>query len=196
MFGDKERFLATEAVLTPALVQALQKYTEPCHDRYEEQRNINTFGIENLPKKPIGLVIGRFQPLHPGHVYLIKMALAACETVIIGIGSANVTDRDNPFSAKQRKFMMQETLIKESLFHRVGKITPLKDYDDDERWLQETLAQTGNVDMVVGNNDWVNSVFLNAGIAAIEIPLLERVTYKGEAVREKLRSDGFLQSMY
>ena len=47
----------------------------------------------------IGLVLGRFQPLHPGHLDLINIAMQECDEVIVCIGSAQLAE---PFSIKQR----------------------------------------------------------------------------------------------
>lgn len=54
------------------------------------------------------VVIGRFQPIHVGHVRLIKHALERAERVIIAIGSANAprTPR-NPFSYEERRALIR-----------------------------------------------------------------------------------------
>ena len=43
-------------------------------------------------KYKVGFVLGRFQPFHRGHQYLIEKALEQCESVIVGVGSVNVED--------------------------------------------------------------------------------------------------------
>lgn len=55
----------------------------------------------------IGLIIGRFQPFHNGHFDIIKQMLSDCDTVIIGVGSAQFnTDENrtinNPYITKER----------------------------------------------------------------------------------------------
>ena len=42
------------------------------------------------------LIVGRFQPFHKGHLFLIKKALEKANKIIIGIGSANIIDENNP----------------------------------------------------------------------------------------------------
>lgn len=175
-----------------AMLQDLAKYTIPQHDLDVENISLLQFGVEHQPKKPVGLVIGRFQPLHYGHLYLMKMALSVSDQIIIGIGSANVKDHDNPFSLHQRHSMLVNSLGRETLSHKVRNIVYLNDYEDDSRWIQETLAITGSVDMVVGNNEWVNGIFRDAGLMALEIPLLSRGIYQGQTIREELRNQGRL----
>lgn len=59
----------------------------------------------------IGLYCGRFQPIHLGHVSIIKEAMSKVDILIIAIGSSleEFTER-NPLSFKQRKFLIEEYL--------------------------------------------------------------------------------------
>lgn len=57
----------------------------------------------------LGLVTGRFQPLHNGHIRMINKALENCEKVIILIGSAQESGTErNPLSYNQREFFIKE----------------------------------------------------------------------------------------
>ncbi|QGM44475.1 NUDIX domain-containing protein [Methylocystis heyeri] len=48
--------------------------------------------------------IGRFQPLHNGHIHILAQALAASRKVIVLVGSANVARSPrNPFSYEERR---------------------------------------------------------------------------------------------
>lgn len=58
-------------------------------------------------KKKLGLVLGRFQPLHPGHLYLFDLAFKENDRVIICIGSAQ---RAEPFSIEERHERIQKQL--------------------------------------------------------------------------------------
>lgn len=61
----------------------------------------------NNKRYKCGLYVGRFQPLHDGHAYVIEKMFQDCETVIIAVGSAQEygTQR-NPFS-----YCLRATLI-------------------------------------------------------------------------------------
>lgn len=57
--------------------------------------------------KKYAVIIGRFQPFHAGHQYLIDHAIEQGLTPIILIGSANKTNVKNPFSVHQRHTMIR-----------------------------------------------------------------------------------------
>ncbi|MEK7177332.1 MAG: adenylyltransferase/cytidyltransferase family protein [Patescibacteria group bacterium] len=54
-------------------------------------------------KNKIALIVGRFQPFHKGHLFLIKKALEKADKIIVGIGSSNITDVNNPIDFETRK---------------------------------------------------------------------------------------------
>lgn len=57
----------------------------------------------------VGVVIGRFQPLHNGHCQLIRTALERCETVIVVLGSPYAPRTvKNPWTAEERMAMLQQ----------------------------------------------------------------------------------------
>jgi nicotinamide-nucleotide adenylyltransferase len=140
-----------------------------------------------MKKYKTGLIIGRFQPLHKGHLFLIKQALKLADTIIIGIGSANVIDFNNPYSVEEREETLRNALEKEQRTKYVQKIIRLDDYHNDTIWLKETLEKTGSVDIVIGNNDWVNSIFKNAGYETQSIPYYRRNIYEGRKIRARMR---------
>ncbi|MBI4018266.1 MAG: adenylyltransferase/cytidyltransferase family protein, partial [Candidatus Aenigmarchaeota archaeon] len=73
------------------------------------------------------LFVARLQPLHKGHAYAIRKVLGKYK-VIVGIGSSNVSNEDNPFSFQQRKRMVK------AVFGSATKVIPLKDFGDDKKW--------------------------------------------------------------
>lgn len=132
----------------------------------------------------VGLVIGRFQPFHYGHKYLIEQALSVCDKITIGIGSANKHGKDNPFSYTERKRMVSIFLEKEEIQGRVLKIFPSPDIPEDAEWLKDVLGKAGNFDVVVGDNEWVNNIFEQAGYKVLRIGYYKRELYEGEKIRE------------
>ena len=70
------------------------------------------------------LFIGRFQPFHNGHLKVIKHLSTTYEEIIIGIGSSQYhNESENPFTADERKKM-----IEESMYHAISKSTLIKGY--------------------------------------------------------------------
>ena len=53
-----------------------------------------------------GLLIGRFQPFHLGHLDALGFALSKVDKLWVGLGSSNKSiEKSNPFSAEERKEM-------------------------------------------------------------------------------------------
>ena len=81
--------------------------------------------------KRIGLVIGRFQPLHSGHISLIETAFRENDKVVICIGSAQ---KAKPLSAEERRERIVEKLNFLRYNMRLYKIIALNDIGSDEKW--------------------------------------------------------------
>ncbi len=138
-------------------------------------------------KHKVSLVIGRFQPFHLGHLFLIKEALKISDKVIIGIGSSNVKNSDNLFSFEERKKMIESVFIHEKIGDRLINIIALEDIPDDDLWLKNVLLKVQSFSVVIGNNNWVNSIFKNGGFIIHEIPYYKRYLYEGEKIRGLMR---------
>lgn len=147
-----------------------------------------------MKKYRTSLVIGRFQPLHKGHIYLIKKACAITNNCIIGIGSANIKNYDNPFTVEERTDMLKNALEKEGLLPHVLKIVTLDDYHNDTLWLTKTIEKIGHIDIVLGNNDLVNHIFSDAGYPTMQIPYYKREIYEGKKIRENMRRSHMLKA--
>ena len=142
-----------------------------------------------MKKYKTGLIMGRFQPFHKGHLFLLLQSLCVSGTIIIGVGSINKKDLDNPYSFKIRKKMIMEAVKTEKLENRVKKIVAVKDIPDDDEWFRNVLKKTGSIDVVIGNNDWVNGIFKNAGYNVLKIPFLKRDFYEGKKIRSRMRNN-------
>ncbi|EKE14039.1 MAG: bifunctional nicotinamide mononucleotide adenylyltransferase/ADP-ribose pyrophosphatase, partial [uncultured bacterium] len=94
-------------------------------------------------KNKIALIVGRFQPFHKGHLFLIKKALENADKIIIGIGSANISDVNNPIDFEMRKNIIKAVFYKEEIEEKLSKIIPLDDFFDDKRWLSNLKKQVG-----------------------------------------------------
>jgi nicotinamide mononucleotide adenylyltransferase len=105
------------------------------------------------------------------------------EKIIIGIGSSNVTDEKNPYPFKLRKKILQEFLKNEKIESRVLSIIAVVDHPDDDVWLSKLLKKIGKVDVVIGDNEWVNQLFEKVNVPAIRIGFLDRKRLEGKVIR-------------
>ena len=142
-----------------------------------------------MKKYSVGLIIGRFQPFHNGHLYLLREALKISDKIIIGIGSSNISDSNNPWNFEKRLVMVEEVIKNEKLEGKVIKIVDIPDVPDDNEWLKITKEKAGDFDISMGNNDWVNGIFKNAGYKILRIKYFKRYINEGWRIR-KLMKEG------
>lgn len=140
-----------------------------------------------MRKYKIGLVIGRFQPFHKGHVFLFKKAFETCDKLIIGIGSSNKDNNDNPWSAYAREKILEKFIEENGYQDRIVKILKLYDNPDDDVWFQNLYKKTGPFDVTIGNNDWNNGIIERHGIPAIKHGFSNRHIWEGIQIRGLMR---------
>ncbi|MDG1950187.1 MAG: adenylyltransferase/cytidyltransferase family protein, partial [bacterium] len=101
-------------------------------------------------EKKTCLFIGRFQPYHIGHHMVIKGMVKMCDKVIIGIGSSERSNtEENPFTAQERKEMIQEALQNEDIIPNFDvNFIEVPDVDDDAEWTQTCIDLGKNIDTV------------------------------------------------
>ncbi|MEI6532894.1 MAG: adenylyltransferase/cytidyltransferase family protein [Candidatus Roizmanbacteria bacterium] len=130
------------------------------------------------------LIIGRFQPFHNGHLFLIKNALKHADKISIGIGSANIVNENNPFSYDLRREMIQRISSHMKWDGQIDTIFPSNDVPDDNIWLQETLNLASNFDVVISNNNWVTDIFSKNNYTVLETGLFQREELEGKLIRD------------
>ncbi|MEM0480683.1 MAG: adenylyltransferase/cytidyltransferase family protein [Candidatus Aenigmatarchaeota archaeon] len=106
----------------------------------------------------IVLFVARFQPLHKGHERTIKKLLKQYEKVIIVIAAADKSRTEkNPFTAEERKAMLELVFSKEINENKIEIIT-VEDKASDEEWANEIISKA-NFDVVATASDWVAKCF-------------------------------------
>jgi len=142
-----------------------------------------------MKKYKIGLVIGRFQPFHKGHLHLLKESLNIADKIIIGIGTANRCDQDNPWTIEERRLMLEKVVKEEKIENRIIKIVDVNDYlNDDERWYRASQVETDSVDIVIGNNDHVRRIYDEHHIQTTGAKLFKRYLLEGYKIRKLIRA--------
>jgi len=132
-----------------------------------------------------GLLIGRFQPFHKGHLAAINFGLAQVKNLWIGIGSSNKNnEKRNPFSADERKEMILSSLDK-STINRV-QIFYIPDVNDHAKWTYHVDSIVPKYDVVFSNDDFTTTLYQKRGIKVIPVPMLQREVISGTNIREMI----------
>lgn len=134
----------------------------------------------------IGLLIGRFQPFHLGHLDAVKFALSSVDELMIGIGSSNrFNEKRNPFSADERRQMIESSLDETTL----GKIKIyyIPDVDNHERWTHQIDEIVPKYDTVFSNDEFTHTLFGKRGVKVISVPLKQREILSGTDIRVRIR---------
>ena len=97
-------------------------------------------------KYKYAVYIGRFQPFHNGHYYILDEASKIAEKIILLIGSANLAKNiKNPFSYREREQMIPDSINDVKIIKR-----RLDDCINDNDWIlnvQKTISMlTNNTD--------------------------------------------------
>ncbi len=116
-------------------------------------------------KNGIALFIGRFQPLHHGHIYVIKQILKSKKKIKIGIGSSQLSHTINdPFTSDERKMFIKKALQKRGISSQRFTIYNIQDIYNAKKWVDHVISIVGEFDSVYTNSDWVRELFFDKGI--------------------------------
>ena len=135
-----------------------------------------------------GLLVGRFQPFHLGHLDAVLFGLSRTENLFIGVGSSNkFNEKKNPFSAEERKEMIISS-IESSMLGRV-KIFEIPDVDNHEKWTFEIDQIVPKYDIVFTNDEFTKTLFKKRQINVIPVVLKEREKFSGTNIRQLIIDD-------
>ena len=130
-----------------------------------------------------GLLIGRFQPFHLGHLDAVLFGLSRAENLFICIGSSNKSNESrNPFSAKERREMIASS-IEPSMTDRI-KIFDIPDVGDHEKWTFEIDKTVPKYDVVFTNDEFTKTLFEKRGMNVIPVVLKDREKFSGTSIRQ------------
>ena len=127
------------------------------------------------------IVLGRFQPFHKGHAYLVEAALEKGPTVI-AIGSSQAEfSMDNPWSADER-----EDMIRTWLDGRDANIVKIPDINDPPNWVEHATKYHGEGTLVTSDES-TSSLYEAANFPVDWVDLNNRQSFEGWRVRATLK---------
>ena len=134
-----------------------------------------------------GLYIGRFQPIHLGHLNCIKQVLGKTSEVIIAIGSAQFSHTlHNPFTAGERVTMIRLAMDEANIDASKYFIIPIRDLRIHDLWVPHLVSQTPRFEIVFSNEPVTSRLFKEAGYRVEPIPFYDREQYSATEIRERI----------
>ncbi len=134
------------------------------------------------------LVIGRFQPLHLGHMEVLTKCASESEHLIVGIGSAQYShSQKNPFTAGERYLMIDRALQEAGIDNY--SIVPIEDLNRYSVWVAHVESMCPPFGAVYSNNPMTRRLFTEAGYEVRESPIYNRQDYSGTEIRRRMLND-------
>ena len=140
-----------------------------------------------MPKKKVGLFVGRFQPFHNGHLAAVKYALKRVDYLYIVVGSAQRShERDNPFTAGERIMMIKAALDEAGVDASRWMLIPVPDAVSHSVWTATLKSTVPRFDVVFSNDTLTIRLLKEEGIEVVPIPYLDRGKYSATNVRSRI----------
>ena len=136
-----------------------------------------------------GLLVGRFQPFHSGHLGVVRANRAERpdDALLLGIGSAQESYTwENPFTAGER-FEMIARAVEDAGLERI-EIVPIADIHQHALWVRHLEGLLPPLDRVYTNNALTALLFERAGYEVARPALRNRARFEGRQIRARLAS--------
>ena len=143
----------------------------------------------------VGILIGRFQPLHKGHVNAIEFARDNSERLFVIVGSAEKSNQErNPFSFEERKRMIGLALKGKKLQDNIS-IVPINDARNHTEWIKSIKNTIGEYNLIFTNDELTEKLFKEDGAEVLNVPLQDRNELSATEVRKRLELDKEWESL-
>ncbi len=133
-----------------------------------------------------GLFVGRFQPVHNGHLKALEFVFSKVDEVIIGIGSAQASHTlKNPFTTSERMEMLIRAL-NEFGFEKRYYLIPLPDINFNSIWATYVENMVPRFDVVFTGNSLVAELFRERGYEVIVQPMFRKDILSATEIRKRM----------
>lgn len=135
----------------------------------------------------VGLLVGRFQPFHLGHLAAVKYALKKVGYLYVVVGSAQRShERDNPFTAGERITMVKSALDGNGVNPAKWMAIPIADADSHSLWVSAVESMVPKFDVVFTNDALTFLLFKEQKRQVEAVPYLDRKMYSATNVRARI----------
>ena len=136
-----------------------------------------------------GILVGRFQPFHVGHLKAVKFAMSKVDMLWIIIGSAQKSHEPrNPFTAGERLVMIKMTLDAEKINPKKWLAVPVNDVNDHSRWTDQIDLLIPRYDVVFTNDPFSTMLFKKHKKKVVKVPMLKRKFLSATEIRKRIAS--------
>jgi len=137
----------------------------------------------------VGILVGRFQPVHRGHVQAIEFALENSNKLFVVVGSAEKSNQKrNPFTFEERKKMIELAINEKELQDNIS-IIPINDANNHTEWIASIKNTIGEYNIIFTNDELTEKLFKKEETKVINVPLLDRNILSATEVRKRLELD-------
>ncbi len=135
-----------------------------------------------------GLFVGRFQPVHNGHIKALEFVFSQVDEVIIGIGSAQAshTLKNPPFTTSERMEMLIRALNEAGMDKRYYLIPPLPDINFNAIWATYVVSMVPRFDVVFTGNSLVAQLFREKGYEVVVQPMFRKDILSATEIRRRM----------
>ncbi|MHA2090963.1 MAG: nicotinamide-nucleotide adenylyltransferase [Candidatus Kariarchaeaceae archaeon] len=137
-----------------------------------------------------GLLVGRFQPPHLGHLKIVNNILEEIDEIIIIIAAAQISHTlKNPFTAGERLQMMKIMLKNAEIKSDSYWMIPAQDIMDNMLWVHHIRRLVPKFDVYYGNNPFTTLLFQQAGFETKGTTVFDREKYEATSIRQKIMNN-------
>jgi nicotinamide-nucleotide adenylyltransferase len=135
----------------------------------------------------VGVLVGRFQPFHNGHLEAVRYALSKVDYLYIVIGSSQKSyERDNPFTAGERIAMIKAALDSSDVAPARWMAVPIPDTEAHALWPAILKATIPPFNRVFTNDGLTTRLLKEQAIKVEAVPYLQRSSYSATNVRNRI----------